>query len=282
MQKIDKRSIIEGNGEMPVTEASSSEPDPVEAVEPAPPTLAEATAVLGDAQLRALTAEQARNDATAAIHLAEEKLATCDGELAELEEQTRTVDPDNSAALRKLSTGRATLQMKRDALAARSQRAQDALGEADTALAAAQTRLLEAEETHHAAQLAHAKQHLAQLVDAFNDAARADVELLQLGGSTPVMEQLQLSGPARRWGGDPWSPIESAANFYRHRLDEAEREKEWQESQRRADERAEREMARALREEKQRADREQAEREQAAARLQFQEQEFCSEIGLPP
>src|ERR1700687_934085 len=147
--------------EVGVTVLNATEVPPLaedleEETEPLPealPTLAEATTLLADAQLHALTAEQARTDAIKAVHLAEEKLAECRREFQELQEESQTIDPDDDAALKRLGVRRATSEVKGDALAGQVQRAQEARGEATDALEEARSKLAEAEDAHHDAEV---------------------------------------------------------------------------------------------------------------------------------
>lgn len=184
-------------------EMAASEPDLVEEPELPPPTLAEATALLADAQLRALTAEQAANTAATAVHLAQEKLANCKREIQELQEETRTADPDDSTALRKLGTARFTLEAKCTALETKVQLAEKARDESIDAVDQASGLLVDAENAQHDARVREAEDRVLARCLAFNADCAADIELVEPAPNPDIADQ--------------WSPIELAAKWFSRR-----------------------------------------------------------------
>jgi hypothetical protein len=117
------------------------------------------------AQYVAVLDEQKAGDALGERDRVHEQIAETEREMGDLQVRVRAVDPANDKALGRLAGERAALEVRREALVARSERAEKAHQEAVEALSAARAKLQEAEDAREAAQRAEAKKRLEGVID---------------------------------------------------------------------------------------------------------------------
>jgi len=139
------------------------------------------------AQMNAVLSEQKAGDALGERDRVHEQLAETQRELAGFPARVRAVDSDNDKALGRLASERAALEVKRDALVARAERAEKAHQEVVEALAAARAKLQAAEDAQRRAKRAQAEKSLEEMINHLIEGLRepARPHLATLGYSDP-------------------------------------------------------------------------------------------------
>ncbi len=144
-------------------------------------------------------AEQKAADAAKADELIRAQVAETERELAEFSTRVRAVNPDDPKAVGRLASERAALELRREALAAKAERAERARQEAEEALVAARTKLEEAESARARAQVQAAEDHLAGHLDKLlADFSAAAAPHLALVGYSDGCAYILARLPARR------------------------------------------------------------------------------------